>query len=65
MIYLTPQKERFITALIFGDKAVSEVMKSSVSGEIKEMLIKVKKYIEGRGIRIEIKNSKPVKDIKN
>jgi len=64
IIYLTPQKGYFITALVFGEKAVSEVLESGVSGEIKEMLLKAKKYIEGRGIRIEVKNSKPVKDIK-
>lgn len=64
IIYLTPQKGYFFAALVFGDKSVSEVLKSSVSGEIKEMLLKAKKYIEGRGIRIEVKNSKPVKDIK-
>lgn len=64
IIYLTPQKERFITSLVFGEKAECEVLESGVSGEIKEMIIKARKYIEGRGIRIEVKNSKPVKDIK-
>lgn len=64
IIYMTPQKGYFITALVFGDNAYREILKSEVSEDIKENLRKAKVYIEGRGIRIEVYDIKPVNDIK-
>jgi hypothetical protein len=64
IIYMTPQKGYFIVALIFGDKAYKEILKSGISEDIKQTLGKARVYVEGRGIRIEVHNNEPVRDIK-
>lgn len=64
IIYMTPQKGYFITAFMFGEKAYKEILESKISAEIKENLNNARVYVEGRGIHIEVKNKKPVQDIK-
>lgn len=51
-------------AFVFGPKATGKVMASNVSESIKTELKNAKVYAEGRGIRIDVKNSKILKDIK-
>lgn len=63
IIYLLPRKLYFKVAFVFGDKAVNEIMLSDISDDIKNELAMAKKYAEGRGIRIEIKNENRLKDI--
>jgi hypothetical protein len=63
IIYFLPRKEYFMVAFVFGDKATAKIMDSAVSSDIKERLSIAKKYAEGRGIRIEIRDESLVKDI--
>lgn len=64
IIYLLPRKDYFKAAFVFGQKAAEDVFNGKISKEIKEELRKAKVYAEGRGIRIDIKDKKAVKDIK-
>ncbi|MCK9613522.1 MAG: DUF3788 family protein [Bacteroidales bacterium] len=65
IIYLTPQDKYFLFAMVFGEKATLEVLKSKVSEEIKKTLSEARVYVEGRGIRMEVNSSKIISDIKN
>jgi hypothetical protein len=64
VIYLLPRDGFFKVALVFGQKATDMIMQSEVSEYIKTELEAAKVYVEGRGIRIEVKNHETVNDIK-
>ena len=63
IIYLLPRDKQFMVAFNFGQEAFKKIMASKISEEIKHSLESAKVYAEGRGIRIEVKNQKPLKDI--
>jgi len=64
IIYFLPHNDYFQVVLVFGQKAVDAVMKSSVNESIKSELLSAKVYAEGRGIRIDVKDSIVLQDIK-
>ena len=64
IVYLLPRDKDFKVALVFGQKATDEVMKSDVAATIKAELESAKVYAEGRGIRIEIRDEALAGDIK-
>lgn len=64
IIYFLPREGFFKVAFVFGDKAVAEIDKSSVSEFIKKELSEARKYAEGRGIRIDVKDNAIINDIK-
>lgn len=63
LIYLLPRDKFFKAAFVFGQKATDRIMESDISESIKKELKLAKPYAEGRGIRIEIKDSSLVADI--
>jgi hypothetical protein len=63
IIYLLPRDKYFKVAFVFGQKAFDQIMGSAVSDEIKNELKSAKKYAEGRGIRLDVKNTEVIKDI--
>lgn len=63
IIYLGPRKKHFIVTMVFGQKAYDKIIESSVDNSIKEDLKASKVYMEGRGVRIEIKTKSLLKDI--
>ncbi len=64
IIYLLPREGYFKAAFVFGEKAYKEVLTSGVSEQVIEELKAARAYREGRGIRVEIKNKKALKDVK-
>lgn len=64
IIYFLPHNGYFQVAFVFGQKAVDAVMKSSVNEAIKSELQGAKVYAEGRGIRIDVKDTEVLQDIK-
>jgi hypothetical protein len=63
IVYLLPRDGYFKVAFVFGDKAVEEIVQSNMNDSIKSELLNTKKYMEGRGIRIEVKNKQILEDI--
>ena len=49
---------------IFGDKVVKEIEKSNVADKYKSEVMNAKKYAEGRGLVIDVKEGKCITDIK-
>lgn len=64
LIYLLPRDNFFKVAFVFGQKATDQIMESDVSDDIKTELKAAKVYAEGRGIRIEIRDTTKVEDIR-
>jgi len=64
ILYFLPRKYYFKVAFVFGQKATDLIMESDIALEIKNELINARKYAEGRGIRIEVKNDLNIPDIK-
>ncbi len=64
LFFCIPLKGSFRMAFVFGEKAVSAVQSSDLPEAIKLELKNARKYAEGRGIRIDVKSAKDVKNIR-
>ena len=64
LFFLIPAKGFFKIAFVFGDKAVAVVKKSDLPEKIVETLKNARKYMEGRGLQIEVKSSDDIENIK-
>ena len=64
ILYLIPCKEFFLTAFVLGEKAVAAAQKSRLPKSILDMIKSARKYGEGRGIRIEVKQPKDIENVK-
>ena len=63
LFFFTPCSKYFRLSFVFGDKAVSAIEKSDLPKRMITSLVDAKKYIEGRGLRIEVKSRKDVEHI--
>ncbi len=64
IIYFMPRDQYFKVASVFGQKTTDAVVQSDVASEIKIELEQARKYAEGRGIGIDIKDDVVIEDIK-
>ncbi len=64
ILYFLPRDSYFKISLIFGDRAVEHIMESPVDEGIKKGLREARKYAEGRGIPIDVKDESVLADIK-
>jgi len=64
LFFFIPLKGSFQVSFIFGDKAVAAAQKSGLPKELVTELKNARKYAEGRGLRIDVKNSTDVENIK-
>lgn len=64
LFFSTPMQESFALTFVFGDRAVNAIMDSDVSETIKLELQNARKYMEGRGIRILIRDSESLEQAK-
>ena len=64
IVYLLPRDGYFMAALVFGEKATMDALKSEISTAIKDTISSAKVYAEGRGFRIEVKDESFLNDIK-
>lgn len=58
LIYLLPREGYFKVAFVFGDKAVETITHSDIDPKIVKELLEAKKYAEGRGIRLDVREEK-------
>lgn len=63
LVYLLPRDRFFKVAFVFGEKAIAQIYEGDISETIKSELNDAKKYNEGKGIRIEVKDESDIKDI--
>jgi len=65
LFFFTPIKDYFKISFVFGDKAVAVVEKSDLPVTIINTLVNARKYMEGRGIQIDIKLPEDLENVKN
>ena len=56
LFFFVPQKDFFRMSFIFGDKAVAMVGQSDLPAEIIRSLVDARKYMEGRGVSLEVRH---------
>ena len=64
LFFFTLYANCFRMTFVFGDKAVAEVEKSDIPEPIIDELLNAKKYMEGRGLSIWIKNKNDAEIVK-
>ena len=64
LFFFTPLEAYFRITFVFGDRAVAEVEKSELPDEIIKSLKNARKYMEGRGISIEVRTIEDVEIVK-
>jgi len=64
LFFFLPQKGHFKITFVFGDKAVSAVEKSDLPKSIISNLVNARKYMEGRGLQIDVTTKAGVNHIK-
>ncbi len=58
IVYMTPCRAHFLAALVLGEKACRVAHESALPPEVIEAIDGARKYAEGRGIRIPVRNRK-------
>jgi hypothetical protein len=56
VLYMTPRRKHFLVGFVLGEKAVRAAHGSDLPGTTLDIIDLAKKYAEGRGIRLEIRN---------
>lgn len=64
LFFISAYDKYFRVSFVFGDKAVSAAEQSDLPKEIMNELLGSKKYMEGRGIAIEVRKQRDVSIIK-
>jgi hypothetical protein len=65
ILYMLPRDGFFKVAFVFGEKASEKILSSRIKPEIIKELQEARVYAEGRGIRISVKDSTLINDIKD
>jgi len=64
VLYMTPCKKYFMVGFVLGEKAVKAAHESHLPDWILTVIDEARKYAEGRGVRIEIRNKKSLEAAK-
>jgi hypothetical protein len=64
LCFLTACDGFFTAAFVFGDKAVAAARRSALPPELVRQLASARKYVEGRGIRIEVRSRRALEHAK-
>jgi hypothetical protein len=60
VLYMTPCKGHFLVGFVLGEKAVKAAHESGLPDSVLTVIDQAKKYVEGRSVRIEIRNKKDI-----
>ncbi len=63
LFFFAPYEKHFNIAFVFGDKAVSVIEQSDLPKNMIDELRNAKKYVEGRGLLIEVRKKSDLKKI--
>ena len=63
LFFFSPYKNYFLISFVFGKKGEEQVLNSGVDERIKTDLSNAVKYVEGKGVAIEVRTKKNIKDI--
>lgn len=63
VLYMTPCNGYFLASFALGEKAVKAAHESDLPASILEIIDGAKKYAEGRGVRLEVRTAKDVRNV--
>ncbi len=63
LLYLTPRSGYFVASFALGEKAVQAAKAAKLSASTLKAIDEAPRYAEGRGVRIEVRNSGDAKRI--
>ena len=63
LFFFKPYRSHFTLTFVFGDRAVEEIERSTISEKIKAELRTAKRYMEGRGLTVKVMDNMPLPDI--
>jgi hypothetical protein len=64
IVYLSPRAGYFFVTMVFGQKATDQILASDISASLKTELMNSKVYMEGRVVRIDVRDQQLLTDIK-
>jgi hypothetical protein len=64
LLFFVAMDGSFRVAFVFGDKAVAAIEKSDLPKEVIDEIRNAKKYVEGTGLRLEVKDAKSAEIVK-
>ena len=63
IVYLAPREGYFLASFALGEKAVRAAHESKLPASVLATIDSAKKYAEGRGVRLEVRTAKDVRNI--
>jgi len=63
ILYMIPCKGYFLASFALGEKAVNAAHESDLPASVLTVIDNSKKYAEGRGVRLEIRNAEDVNSV--
>ena len=63
ILYMTPCKGHFLASFALGEKAVKAAHNSDLSNSVLKVIDSAKKYAEGRGVRLEVRDARDVRQV--
>lgn len=63
VLYMTPCEGYFMASFALGEKAVKAAHESDLPVSVLEIIDSAKKYAEGRGVRLEVRNAEDVRNV--
>jgi hypothetical protein len=63
VLYMTPCDGYFLASFALGEKAVKVAHNSDLPTSVLQLIDSAKKYAEGRGVRLEVRNAKDVRHV--
>ena len=63
VLYMTPCEGYFLASFALGEKAVKVAHNSDLPTSVLNLIDGAKKYAEGRGVRLEVRNAKDVRHV--
>ena len=64
LFFFIPMQSFFVISFVFGDKAVNQILETDFPDEIKSAIRNARKYVEGRGLPIEVRSEDEVEQVK-
>ena len=63
VLYMTPAKGHYLASFVLGEKAVKAARQSDLPDPLLEEIEGARKYVEGRGVRIEVRTRRDLANV--
>jgi hypothetical protein len=63
ILYMTPCHGYFLASFALGEKAAKAAHESNLPASVLEVIDNAKKYAEGKGVRLEVRNAEDVRNV--